>query len=143
MQCHASLLTRRSSRSTAQVHGLACAGVGAEWLRCVDGSLRLVAVHSVTWADDQTAPHDLARVASSLSLALPPGTRGLERAQAGGLEPGNGVKPGWNTNTSKMTTFQAGSPFRPDRVEPPPPTVHPPSEVRLALAFAYGHRPSK
>lgn len=111
------------------MHGLSCAGVSAEWLRCVDGSLRLVAVHSMDWAGDEASATDLARVASSLSVALPPGTRGLGREQAGGLQPGAGVKPGWNTNTAKMTTFQAGSPFRPDRAEPPPPTVHPPSEV--------------
>ena len=107
------------------VQGLSCSGVTAEWLRDIDGNAQLVAVHHIEWED--VPAHHLHGIVSSLAMLLPPGVKGtgigVLKAKSGG------AKPGWNTNTKKMKTFQAGSDHRPDRTEKLPPSVHLPPEV--------------
>lgn len=103
------------------VHGLSCTGMSAEWVRGLDGRLHLMAVHHLEWDGAIPARH-LHGIVSSITVNLPLGVK------TAGSAP-NGSKPGWNTNTKKLKTFQAGSRDRPDRVEGPPSSVHLPEEA--------------
>ena len=102
------------------VHDLSCAGISAEWGADLRGNLQLIAVHHLQWHD---APaHHLAGVVAALHMTVPEGARPSFPGKAP-------AKPTWNTNTTKAKTFHAGSSSRPDRAEPPPPSVHMPREV--------------